>query len=98
MSKRTSYAPFEADAPIDRPSRSEKKRQTESMRDLVVSLVELSPGRFAKVQLPDDLRRAVVEARRLPAHNARRRQISFAAGLLDADDGAKIQASLSALD
>ena len=96
--KKRSYTPFEADATSDRPSRSEKKRDQGALRDLVVTLAELAPGRFAKVELPDDLRRALVEARRLPAHNARRRQISFAASLLDAEDGAKVRASLSALD
>ena len=96
--RRSSYTPFEPEIPSDRPSRTEKKREQEAVRELVEAVVALTPGRFAKMELPDDLRRAVVEARRLPANNAKRRQIGYAAGLLDAEDAAKLRASLAALD
>jgi ribosome-associated protein len=81
-----------------RPSRSRRKRDNESLRQLGADLVELSAGRLAKLELPVELRRAVDEARRLEVHGARKRQIQYIGRVMEDCDEEAIRAALAAID
>ncbi|MBI5936997.1 MAG: DUF615 domain-containing protein [Betaproteobacteria bacterium] len=59
------------------PSKSQKKREMHALQDLGEELVALSQDRLDKLDLPDALYDAVMDARRFTKHEARRRQMQF---------------------
>ena len=67
---------------MEQPSKSERKRQTTSLQKLGERLVDLSPEQLAAADLPQDLREAVLLARTLKKHGARRRQLQFIGTLM----------------
>ncbi len=79
---------------FERPSKSSRKRAMHALQDLGEQLVALSPERLARVPLPDAVRDAVREARRITAHGARRRQMQFIGRLMRSVDPEPIQARL----
>ena len=65
------------------PSKSQKKREMHALQDLGSALVELNDEQLAGVELPENLRDAVMEARRLEGkHEARRRQMQYIGKLM----------------
>ncbi|PJC69590.1 MAG: hypothetical protein CO017_07500, partial [Zetaproteobacteria bacterium CG_4_8_14_3_um_filter_59_5] len=67
----------------DRPSKSELKRRVEALQKAGESLIDLPPGKLAKLQLPDELRRAVVEAAKIRSkHAAFKRQRQYIGKLM----------------
>ncbi|TCS70023.1 ribosome-associated protein [Sulfuritortus calidifontis] len=60
-----------------RPSKSQKKREMHALQELGEELVKLSQDRLDKLDLPDALYDAVMDARRFTKHEARRRQMQF---------------------
>ena len=81
----------------DRPSKSQKKRDSSRLQNLGEALVELSAERLAKIEMPDSLRLAVQEARRITKHEARRRQMQYIGKLMRSTDPLPIQAALDAV-
>lgn len=59
------------------PSKSQKKREMHALQDLGEELVQLSQDRLDKLDLPEALYDAVIDARRMTKHEARRRQMQF---------------------
>lgn len=59
------------------PSKSQKKREMHALQDLGEELVKLSQDRLDKLDLPEALYDAVMDARRFTKHEARRRQMQF---------------------
>lgn len=65
------------------PSKSQRKRDMHALQDLGTELVELNDEQLAGVELPENLRDAVLEARRLEGkHEARRRQMQYIGKLM----------------
>jgi len=64
------------------PSKSELKRQVRDLQDLGDELVALPPVELDALDLPEDLRDAVIEGRRITAHGARVRQRLYIGKLL----------------
>lgn len=83
------------DAP---PSRAQRKRDLEKLRQLGMQLAALPPGKFAKIELPEELRDALVEVRRLKDKNAIRRQFQLIQSIVDACDSATILRNLEQID
>lgn len=81
----------ELDAP-SAPSKSQKKRDMHELQSLGARLVEISADRLAEIDLPEDLREAVLEARRISAREARRRQLQYIGRLMREVDPAPIRA------
>jgi ribosome-associated protein len=77
------------------PSKSELKRQVRALQDLGDELVALPPVELDALELPDDLRDAVVEGRRITAHGARVRQRLYIGKLLRRIDVEPIRAALA---
>ena len=71
---------------VDANSREKVKRDLAKVRDLATVLLHLTPGTFERLEMPDDLRAAMVEARRIKDRGPLKRQLQFATGLLARSD------------
>jgi ribosome-associated protein len=76
------------------PSKSSKKRDMLALQVLGAQLVELNEQQIASMQLPEALLEAVLEARRLTKHEAKRRQLQFIGRLMRDIDAAPIRERL----
>ena len=81
----------------DRPSKSQRKRDSTALQDLGEALVDLPAERLAKIEMPDSLRTAVRDAQRITKHEGRRRQMQYIGKLMRSVDPQPIQAALGAL-
>ena len=77
------------------PSKSELKRQSRELQDLGEALVSLPGSELAAIEMPDDLREAVVAARGISSHGARVRQRLYIGKLLRHTDVAPIRQALA---
>lgn len=87
---------FDPDDVYDGPSKSQKKREVEALQDLGAELVKLPDAQFKRIELPEDLRQAVADCRKITQNGALRRQKQFIGKLMRAIDPAPIQAQLDA--
>ncbi len=88
---------LEYDDSPERPSKSQRKRDMQALQDMGAELVELSPERLARIDMPDALRGAIREAQRLTRHEARRRQMQYIGRLMRDADPAPIREALDAV-
>ena len=76
------------------PSKSRRKREAHALQTLGENLVALTPNQLAPLTLPDDLRAAIEEARRLRQRGARKRQLQYIGRLMrQLDDPDALQAA-----
>jgi ribosome-associated protein len=85
----------DADFDPDYKSKSQRKREVESLQDMGRELVELSRERLLKMDLPEDLRDAVLEAKRITSHGAIRRQMQYIGKVMRGVDAEAIAAQLA---
>ncbi len=83
-----------SDAPSDRPSKSAVKRQMTGLQKLGEQLVDLPKDTLNRLQLPDILRAAVDEARRIRSHSGLRRQMQYIGRLMRSIDAGPIASQL----
>jgi len=83
--------------PADRPSKSARKREALAAQALGERLIALKESELAKIPLPDPLREAVREARRISARGGLARQKQYIGKLMRETDTLAIEAALSAL-
>jgi ribosome-associated protein len=81
----------------DVPSKTKKKQEMHALQALGASLVALSDAHLQRMRLPEELARAVREARRIPSHEAKRRQVQFIGRLMRELDAEPIRAQLEAV-
>ena len=86
----------EDDEPYTKPSKSQRKRDMAALQKLGEELVGYSADRLEKVEMPDDLRRAVDEARNIRDHEGRRRQMQYIGRLMRDVDPVPIKAAIDA--
>ncbi len=79
------------------PSKSQKKRESTALQDLGVELVKLSKDRLSKMNLPERLYLELLEAQRLTANGAIRRQMQFIGKLMRDVEVEPIVEQLSAI-
>lgn len=79
-------------------SKTRRKRQMLDLQALGAALVELSDAQLGALSLEDDLRAAVVHAKRITSHEARRRQLQYIGRLMRAVDPEPIRSALAALE
>ena len=72
-------------------SKTRKKKDMLALQDLGTELVDLNEDQLESMQLPESLLAAVLEARRLTKHEARRRQMQFIGRLMRDLDAAPIR-------
>ncbi len=88
-----------AEAALERPSRSARKRNAEALQRLGVRLIALKPAQLERFDLPPALREAILEAQRLRARAALARQRQYIGRLmrgLDPDPIERLLAEASA--
>jgi ribosome-associated protein len=78
-------------------SKTQRKKQMTGLQDVGAQLVGLSPEQLARLDLPDNLREAVEDARRFTRHEARRRQIQYIGRIMRDIDAGPIVEALGAL-
>lgn len=87
----------ESDDVHDEVSKSQRKREADSVRELGATLAELGSSELATIPLPDDVLAAIRELNRLKAHGARKRQLGFLAKRMRQIDVEPIEQALEKL-
>jgi ribosome-associated protein len=84
--------------PDEFESKTKRKKDMLALQDLGKHLAELSPAHLGSITLPEDLKSAVLEARRLKSHEAKRRQLQYIGRLMRDVDAEPIRTQLEALE
>lgn len=79
------------------PSKSQRKREMTALQELGEELVGLSRERLGRIEMPERLRDAVLEAQRITKHEARRRQLQYIGKIMRDVDAAPLKEALDAL-
>ena len=77
------------------PSKSQLKRESTALQDLGAELVALSKDRLAKIDMPERLRDALLDAQRFTKHEAKRRQMQYIGKIMRDIDAAPLQAAMN---
>lgn len=80
-----------------RVSKTQRKNESNALQALGVELVKLSRDRLEKMNLPDRLLKEILEAKRITANGAIRRQMQFIGKLMRDVDAEPIIEHLSAI-
>lgn len=78
-------------------SKTQRKKEMHELQSLGVELVELAESLIAELAIPERLREAVLAAKRIKSHEAKRRQLQYIGRLMRDVDPAPIRARLDAL-
>ena len=77
-------------------SKTQRKKQVAALQDLGAELVALSEEQLARIDLPERLRDAVMDARRITTFEAKRRQLQYIGKLMRSVEAGPIRAALDA--
>lgn len=81
----------------ERPSKSQLKREMTARQKLGATLVAEARDRVKRIQMPEDVRDAILECQQITDHEGRRRQLQYVGKkmrTLDEDEIAIIQATI----
>lgn len=78
-------------------SKSEQKRQADALQKVGVALIELSLTKLNSLPLPDNLFKAIVDAKSIKNHGAKRRQAQLIGKLMRSADFEAILAAYNEL-
>lgn len=78
-------------------SKTRRKRQAQALQDLGVALTRLQADQLARIDMPEDLREAVVACKAMTKHEAIRRQLQYIGRIMRDIDCAPIAARLAAM-
>jgi ribosome-associated protein len=84
--------------PDDLVSKTRRKREMHGLQALGAALVELPEAQLAEIALEATLLEAVLEAKRIKSHEAKRRQLQYIGRLMREVDAEPIRARLAALE
>ena len=76
---------------IEYVSKSQMKREMLALQSLGEKLLQLSADQLAQLDLPEDLNNALLQARQMRKHGAKRRQLQYIGRLMRAVDANEIQ-------
>jgi ribosome-associated protein len=76
-------------------SKTRRKHAMHALQDLGEALIALDPPRLATLDLPERLHDAILAARSITRHEARRRQLQYVGKLMRKIDPAPIEAALA---
>jgi len=82
----------------ERPSKTQRKQEVHALQALGERLVKLNAEQLALVPMPEELRDAVLEAKRIRSREGRRRQLQYIGKLMRGIDPAPIRAQLERWD
>lgn len=74
-------------------SKSQKKREAETLKKMGVAFIDLSMTKLDSLPLPDNLRKAIIDAKAIKSHGAKRRQAQLIGKLMRAADYEEILAA-----
>jgi ribosome-associated protein len=80
------------------PSKSQLKREMTALQDLGAELVALSKERLARIEMPERLRDALLDAQRFTKHEARRRQMQYIGKIMRDIDAAPLRAAMDEIN
>lgn len=80
------------------PSKSQLKREMTALQDLGAELASLSKERLAKIDMPERLRDALLEAQRMTRHEARRRQMQYVGKIMRDVDAVPLRAAMDEIN
>ena len=83
---------------LERKSKSQVKREMLALQALGEQLVELPSGQINKIEMPEDLREAVLFAKSLKKNETRRRQMQYIGTLMREADPEPIQKALDEIN
>ena len=95
--KRTDSASSGSDDDADFVSKTRRKQEMHELQKLGAALVELADSQIGAIALDEGLKAAVLEARRIKSHEAKRRQIQYIGRLMRSLDAEPIREHLAAL-
>ena len=78
-------------------SKTRLKKQAHELQDLGKELARLPPDQLARVDMPEELRRAIGECQRMTKHEAIRRQMQYIGKIMRDINAGPIAAQLEAL-
>jgi len=81
----------------DEISKTQRKKAMLELQALGAALVDLPESQIPSLALPEDLSRAVLEAKRVKSHEAKRRQLQYIGRLMRDVDPEPIRAGLEAI-
>lgn len=81
--------------PTEKPSKSQRKRDMIALQKLGEELVDLPLSQLKKFPLSEKLYEAIIEARSLNSHEAKRRQVQYIGRLMRDEDPKPIEDSLA---
>lgn len=81
----------------ERPSKTQRKKEMTALQDLGAALARLAADRLARIDLPERLREAIIETRRITDHEGRRRQLQYVGKLMRGVDAEPIRRALDEL-
>lgn len=70
------------DSAVEQKSKSQVKREMLALQSLGEQLVDFSPNQIGQIEMPQELREAVLFARTLKKNEARRRQMQYIGTLM----------------
>jgi ribosome-associated protein len=79
---------------MQEPSKTQRKREMHALQALGDELVALNDGELERIELPDALREAVLEAKRIRSREGLRRQLQFIGRLMRDVDAQAVRAQL----
>ena len=77
--------------PDERPSKTQRKKESHELQDLGEALVALPESRVKDLAIPENLRDAVHEYRRTRTHEGKRRQMQYIGKLMRGTDTGPIR-------
>src|SRR4051794_29989829 len=83
--------------PDDFISKTQRKKQMAELQDVGAELVKLTPDQVKRLDLPENLREAVLDCQGITKHEARRRQMQYIGRIMRNIDAAPIVEKLAAL-
>lgn len=75
-------------------SRTRKKKHSHELQKIGERLVDLSSAQLRRLELPEELREALTQARHITSHGARRRQMQYIGRLMLQVDAQRLIATL----
>jgi ribosome-associated protein len=78
-------------------SKTKRKKEMHELQALGVALVDLPESQLAAMRIDEELRQAVLEAKRIKSHEGKRRQLQYIGRLMRDIDPVPLRAQLDAL-
>jgi ribosome-associated protein len=94
---RSTHTEDEDDSLPERPSKSQRKRDSHALQDIGEQLVALSAEQLKRIDIPENLRIAIAETQRTRSHEGKRRQMQYVGKVMRSVDTAPLTEALDAI-